>query len=102
MANNQPELPKTRREDEPAPPAAKRIGALDDACAELEKAKGKAINAAQAVVEKKQTCDALLRKHKISSYVYTTANSVEKKVFISEGIKTAKIKKAKADEGADE
>lgn len=94
MAKRQEELPNTRRDDEPRP---KSIGALDDACAKLEGAKGKAVNAGQKVVEAKKAVDALLREHKITTYVYETSTGVEKKVFISEGIKTAKIKKAKAD-----
>lgn len=99
MAKKQPELPGTRRDDEPA---AASIPALDDACAALEKAKGKAVKAGQGIVEAKQKVDGLLREHKITTYVYETATGVEKKVFISEGIKTAKIKKAKADDGGDE
>lgn len=99
MAKKQEELPGTRRDDEPK---AKTIGALDDACEALEKAKGKAVKAGQGIVDAKKTVDELLREHKITSYVYETATGVEKKVFISEGIKTAKIKKAKADDGGGE
>jgi hypothetical protein len=99
MAKKQPELPGTRRDDEPA---AASIPELDDACEGLEKAKGKAVKAGQGVVEAKHKIDELLRKHGIKFYVYETATEVEKKVFISEGIKTAKIKKEKADAGGDE
>jgi thiamine pyrophosphate-dependent acetolactate synthase large subunit-like protein len=100
MAKKQAELPGTRRDDEPPP--AKSIAALDDACDVLEKAKGKAIKAGQGIVEAKHQVDSLLREHGINAYTYETANGVEKKVFISESIKTAKIKKAKADDGGDE
>jgi hypothetical protein len=99
MSKKQPELPNTRRDDEPTDAS---IPALDDACSALEKAKGKAVKAGQDIVTAKQKVDGLLREHKISAYVYETATGVEKKVFISEGIKTAKIKKAKADSGDDE
>jgi len=95
---NQAELPGTRRPDEPE---QKSIPALDDACETLEKAKGKAVKAGQGVVEAKRTIDELLREHGVTQYVYESATGVEKRVFISTGIKTAKIKKDKAD-GDDE
>lgn len=99
MAKKQPELPGTRRDDEPEP---KSIPALDDACEVLEKAKGKAIKAGQGVVEAKKAIDELLRQHGLNAYVYETPTGVEKKVFISTGIKTTKIKKDKADDGGEE
>lgn len=99
MAKKQTELPGTRRDDEPE---AKSIPALDDACDALEKAKGKAIKAGQGVVDAKHKIDELLREHNVTQYVYETATGVEKKVFISTGIKTAKIKKEKADDGGNE
>lgn len=99
MSRKQEELPNTRRDDEPK---QKSIAALDTACEALEKAKGKAIKAGQTIVEAKLAIDGLLREHKVTSYVYETQNGVEKKVFISEGIKTAKIKKAKTDGGGDD
>lgn len=100
MAKKQPELPHTRREDEA--PEQKSVPALDDACEVLEKAKGKAIKAGQGVVEAKRAIDELLRSNGLTSYVYETPTGVEKKVFISTGIKTAKIKKEKTDDGGDE
>lgn len=96
MAKKQPELPNTRGADEP--PAPEPIKALDDACDALEKARGKATKAGQGVVEAKGAVDQLLRKNGLTSYTYETANGVEKKAFISEGIKTSKIKKAKVDD----
>jgi len=100
-SRKQAELPGTRRDDEAPPP--KSIPALDDACEALEKARGKATKAGQGVVEAKLKVDHLLREHNLSAYVYETATGVEKKAFISEGIKTSKIKKAKADDdGGDE
>jgi thiamine pyrophosphate-dependent acetolactate synthase large subunit-like protein len=102
MGKKQAELPGTRRDDEPEPP--KPIKALDDACEMLEKARGKATKAGQGVVEAKSVVDKLLREHGITEYVYETSTGVEKKAFISEGVKTAKIKKATKgdDDGADE
>jgi hypothetical protein len=99
MAKKQTELPGTRRDDEPQP---KSIPALDDACETLEKAKGKAIKAGQVIVEAKHAIDELLRKEGILSYVYETATGVEKKVFISESIKTSKIKKEKSVDSGDD
>lgn len=100
MAKKQPELPGTRRDDEA--PVPKSIPEIDSACEVLEKAKGKAIKAAQGVVEAKQIVDGLLRENKITSYIYETPTGVEKKVFIAESVKTAKIKKEKADDGGEE
>jgi hypothetical protein len=55
-------------------------------------------------VAAKLVVDQLLRKHGLTEYVYETSTGVEKKAFISEGVKTAKIKKATKgdDDGADE
>jgi len=99
MAKKQTEIPGTRRDDEPE---QKPIPELDDACEQLEKAKGKAVKAGQGVVEAKKSIDELLRANGLTSYLYDGLNGVEKKVFISTGIKTAKIKKEKADDGDDE
>jgi hypothetical protein len=90
MAKKQAELPGTRRDDEPQP---KSIPKLDDACEILEKAKGGHIKSGQKVVEAKQAIDELLRENGITSYVYEDTKGVERKVFISESIKTAKIRK---------
>ncbi len=102
MSKKQAELPNTRRDDEA--PEQKPIKALDDACGALEKARGKATSAGQGVVAAKLAVDKLLREHGITEYVYETSTGVEKKAFISEGVKTAKIKKATKgdDDGADE
>jgi hypothetical protein len=100
MAKKQTELPHTRRDDEPAP---KSIDELDEACSELEKAKGKAVKAGQGVAASKQIVDGLLRKHGLRSYPYETATGVEKRARINESIKTEKIKKDRGDgDGADE
>jgi len=99
-SKKQPELPHTRRDDEP--PAPKPIKALDDACDQLEKLKGKVTRAGQEVVAQKHTIDELLRKHAVTSYTYETAAGVEKKVFIKSSIATAKVKKAKLDDDAGE
>lgn len=100
MGKRQAELPNTRGADEG--PEQKPIKALDDACDALESARGKATNAGQKVVEAKKAVDALLREHSLTSYVYETRTGVEKKAFISEGIKTAKIKRAKVDDDGDD
>jgi len=100
MAKRQAEIPGTRRPDEA--PEPKSIPALDDACGALEKARGKATNAGQGVVAAKLVVDKLLRENGLSSYVYETASGVEKKAFISEGVKTAKIKKEKIEKGDEE
>ena len=100
MARKQEELPNTRRADEAPPP--KSIKALDDACTNLEKAKGKVLKAGQDVVAAKKAIDELLHENGITSYVYEDLKGTEKKVFISQAIKTKKIKKEKADDGGDE
>lgn len=97
MARKQEELPGTRRDDEA--PTQKPIAALDAACTELEKAKGKAIKASQGVVEAKKVVDGLLRKHELRSYLYDDLKGVEKRAFISEGVKTEKVKTEKSGDG---
>lgn len=100
MGKRQAELPNTRRDDEPPPP--KSIKALDEACDEFEKRKGKVTKAGQAVVAQKAVIDELLRKHGLVEYPYESATGVEKKVFIKSSIATAKMKKAKVDPDADD
>lgn len=90
MAKKQPELPNTRRDDEP--PEQTPIAVLDAACKVLDKAKGGAVNASQKVVEAKTTIQTLLREHKINSYTYADAKGIEREVFLNESIKTRKIK----------
>lgn len=99
MARKQEELPSTRRDDE-AP--LKSIAELDEACTDLEKAKGKAIKANQDVQAKKQTIDALLRKHKLTSYHYADLKDVERIVRLVEKIKTEKVKTDKTNDEGDE
>src|SRR5262245_5324525 len=100
MGKKQTELPHTRRSDEPPPP--KTIKELDEACEELERRKGKAIKAGQAIVEQKTTIDGLLQKHGLSWYPYEDLKGVERKVFVKSSIATAKLKKAKLDDAADD
>jgi hypothetical protein len=101
MGKRQAELPNTRRDDEPPPP--KTIKALDEACEELERRKGKAIKAGQAIVEQKAVIDGLLQQHGLSWYPYEDLKGVERKVFIKSSIATAKLKKAKVDsDGGDD
>lgn len=95
MAKRQTELAGTRRDDEPPPP--KTIKSLDDACEELERRKGKAIKAGQAIVEQKTIIDDLLRKNGLSWYPYEDLKGAERKVFIKSSIATAKMKKDKVD-----
>lgn len=90
MARKQEELPGTRRDDEPAP--QKSIAALDSACGELDKRKGKAIKAGQDVVEARQQIQDLLRKHELPSYRYEDAKGVEREVFREEVVRTRKVK----------
>lgn len=99
MAKKQTELPGTRRDDEPVP--QKPIKALDEACAELVKARGKATRSGQAVVEAKKRALDLLVEHGIPSYEYEE-NDVLKKLYRKEVTATCKVKVAKkADEGDD-
>ncbi|HKP06402.1 MAG TPA: hypothetical protein VJU58_04040 [Microbacterium sp.] len=101
MAKRQPELPNTRRDDEPDPP--KPIKALDDACDLLEKAKGKATRAGQAVVEAKKAADALLVEHGLVEYEYESSAGVLKKIFRKTAVATCKVKVAKkTDEDGDD
>lgn len=95
MGKRQAELPNTRRDDEPPPP--RTIKALDEACEELERRKGKAIKAGQGIVEQKAIIDGLLQQHKLSWYPYEDLKGVERKVFVKSSIATAKLKKAKVD-----
>lgn len=100
----QKELPNTRRADEPEPPPS--IKALDEACELLEKARGKATRAGQAVVEAKKAAQALLVEHKLEHYEYEH-NDVLKKLFRKEQVGTCKVKVAKktdddTDDGDDE
>lgn len=90
MAKKQTELPGTRRDDEPKPQPT--IRALDDACDVLEKAKGKATRAGQAVVEAKKSAQALLVEHNLTSYEYEDADGVLRKIFRKEAIATCKVK----------
>jgi hypothetical protein len=104
MAKKQTELPGTRRADEPDP--QKPIKALDDACEALEKARGKATRAGQAVVEAKKTAQALLAESGLKVYEYEH-NDVLKKLFSKEQIGTCKVKVEKkrdddSDDGDDE
>lgn len=99
MGKKQAELPNTRRADEPDP--EKPIKALDEACAELERRKGKAIKAGQAIVEQKTIIDGLLGDHNLAWYPYEDLKGVEKKVFRKTSIATAKLKKEKVDNAAE-
>jgi len=89
----QKELPNTRRADETPLPV--QIDALDEACDLLEKAKGKATRAGQAVVEAKKAADALLVEHKLAEYEYEGPNGVLKKIFRKTAVATCKVKVAK-------
>lgn len=105
MAKKQAEPPGTRRPDEPEPP--KPIKALDDACEALEKARGKATRAGQAVVEAKKAAQALLTEHGLQVYEYEDPNGVLKKLFSKVQVATCKVKVAKkrdedSDDGDDE
>lgn len=100
MSKQQEELPNTRRPDEPPPP--KTIPAIDEACAELEKRKGTAIKAAQKIVEQKTVIDALLKEHGLTWYPYEDLKGVERKVFVKSSIATAKLKKARVDDDAED
>lgn len=104
MAKKQTELPGTRRDDEPEP--QKPIKALDEACEALEKARGKATRAGQAVVEAKKAAQALLLEHKLDHYEYEH-NDVLKKLFNKQQVGTCKVKVEKkrdddTDDGEDE
>lgn len=99
MGRKQEELPNTRRADEPKP---KSIGALDDACTALEKAKGKASKAGQDVNACKQEIDRLLREHKLTSYLYDDLKGVERRALLVEKIKTEKVKTERANDDGDE
>lgn len=101
MSRKQEELPNTRRDDEPKP--QKPIKALDDACEVLERAKGKATKAGQAIVEAKAVVDKLLEEHKRDEYEYEGLNGILRKVFRKQSIATCKVKVAKKtdDEGSD-
>lgn len=90
MARKQEELPGTRRDDEPTP--QKPIAALDSACGELDKRKGKAIKAGQDVAETRQQIQDLLHKHEIASYRYEDAKGIEREVFREEVVRTRKVK----------
>lgn len=90
MAKKQTELPGTRRDDEPTP--QEPIAALDKLCAELDRRKGGAINAAQKVVETKQNIQAALRENKLTSYLYEDSKGVEREVYLNEAIRTRKVK----------
>jgi hypothetical protein len=93
MARKQSELPGTRRPDEPSPPPS--IKALDEACEALEKARGKATRAGQAVVEAKKAAQALLVEYKLEHYEYEDTDGVLKKLFRKEQVGTCKVKVAK-------
>lgn len=93
MAKKQTELPGTRREDEPEP--QKPIKPLEEACEALEKARGKATRAGQAVVEAKKAADALLVEHKLDFYEYEDSDGVLKKIFRKTQVATCKVKVAK-------
>lgn len=99
MAKKQTELPGTRRDDEPVP--QKPIKALDDACDELVKARGKATRAGQAVVQAKKKALELLVEHGLSAYEYEE-NDVLKKLFRKEVTATCKVKVAKKDDQSDD
>lgn len=99
MAKRQTELAGTRRDDEPEP--QKPIKALDDACDELVKARGKATRAGQAVVDAKKKAQALLVEHDLQSYEYEE-NDVLKKLYRKETVATCKVKVAKKADGADD
>lgn len=90
MSKKQPELPNTRRADEPEPP--KPIKALDEACELLERAKGKATKAGQGVVEAKRAIDALLVEHNLATYEYDDLKGVARKVFRKTSVATCKVK----------
>jgi hypothetical protein len=93
MAKKQTELPGTRRDDEPEP--QKPIRALDDACEALEKARGKATRAGQAVIEAKKAAQAVMLEHKIAEYEYESSDGVLKKIFSKTQVATCKVKVAK-------
>jgi hypothetical protein len=92
VARRQEELPNTRREDEPV---HKAIKALDDALEEFERAKGKRTSAAQAVKEKRDVAQALLKEKGLSFYVYEDLEGVERRFFVKESVGTCKVKKEK-------
>ena len=101
----QTELPGTRRPDEPEPP--KPIKAPDDACDELERKRGAAARAGQAVVQAKKAAQELLEKHNRDEYEYEGPNGVLKKIFRKSTVATCKVKVAKknddeSDDGVDE
>jgi len=105
MAKRQAELPHTRGDNEPEP--QKPIKALDDATDALEKAKGKATRAAQAVVGAKKIAQDLLVEHGIAFYEYETSDGKLKKIFRKETLGSCKVKVAKrtdddTDDGDDE
>jgi hypothetical protein len=90
MAKKQTELPGTRRDDEPEP--QKPIRALDDACEALEKARGKATRAGQAVIEAKKAAQAVMLEHKIAEYEYESSDGVLQDVFRENTLKKRKSK----------
>jgi len=98
MAKKQPELPGTRRPDEAE---LRSIPALDDKCAELEKRKGKVTKETQGVVATKHEIDQLLHQHGLTEYLFESAGGVEKKVFLTESVRTAKVKRARDADDAD-
>lgn len=105
MAKRQAELPNIRLPGDGAP--QKPIKALDDATDALEKAKGNAIRAAQAVVGAKKIAQDLLLEHNLPSYEYETADGKLKKIFRKETLGSCKVKVAKrtdddTDDGDDE
>jgi len=93
MARKQSELPHTRRPDEAEPP--KPIKALDDALAELEKAKGKCTKAAQLKKAARDKAQEILKEHGLSFYVYEDLGGVERRFFTKETVGTCKVKKEK-------
>ncbi len=90
MAKKQPELPHTRRDDEP--PEQEPDPVLEQLCAELDKRKGGAISASQKVVETKTKIQSELRAKGRTSYRYDDAKGVEREVFLNEAVRTRKVK----------
>lgn len=105
MSKRQAELPGTRTDGEPQPQKPNK--ALDEATDALEKARGKATRAAQAVVGAKKAGQDLLVEHGLMFYEYETSDGKLKKIFRKETLGSCKVKVAKRtddaiDDGGDE
>ena len=95
---NQPELPNTRRADEP--PAFKPIKALDDNITEWQRLLARRKKVGQEINAKLIEQQELLLKHDRPSYPYEAAGGGEREIYRAQTVKSRKTKtKAETEPG---